>query len=57
MAREDVEIRVAIAVRLSWLDAIKLRLAGPEVRHAMLDEIRLKMTDLVLGRHHPENGE
>jgi hypothetical protein len=54
---EGLRIDLHVHVGLTWTDALKLWLAGPEIRHAMLDEIRLKLAELVLSRAHPENEE
>lgn len=52
----DLEIIVDVQTNISWWTTLKLRLAGREFRVAMLDELRLKLTEaLVLRRQHPEN--
>lgn len=53
---EPVNVDITVVVQISWRDALKLRLAGPEMRQDLLDTIRLQMTELAMNRLHPENG-
>jgi hypothetical protein len=52
---EPVRVDVVVALRLTWRDALKLRLAGPELRGDLLDTIRLGITEAAMNRNHPEN--
>lgn len=55
VCREPLRVDVHVDVSLSWGNALKLRLAGPEARLALLDELQLRLTELALNRTHPEN--
>lgn len=52
---EGIAVTVHVQVCLSWRDAVRLRLAGPEARRVLLDELSLRMTEAFAGRRHPEN--
>jgi hypothetical protein len=43
MANPNLEIKFFIRLRMSWWDILKLRIAGPGLREAVLEELRVKL--------------
>ncbi|HEV8639642.1 MAG TPA: hypothetical protein VGV13_00910 [Methylomirabilota bacterium] len=50
MASSDIVVTIQIEPRFSFWAALKLRLAGPEIRERLLDELRLKMSQVRMQR-------
>lgn len=53
---EPVPVEILVRVRLAWRDAIKLRLAGPEVRALVVEALRRPVADIAVALTHPDPG-
>ena len=53
---EPVPIDILVRVRLTWRDAIKLRLAGREVRAHVVAALRRPVADIAVALTHPDPG-